>query len=122
MTGAPMTAALTTTDVLVPRASKKDNAGPDRLVSFNFLSSGKLKYIVVLFVFGPLNFYFNMHAQIQKVLNLSKYSFTIELLNPTYMELMAEFVPAIEEVLGLRVSPDYFQYLRHKLERIAPIR
>ena len=35
---------------------------------------------------------------------------------------LAYFLPVIEEVLGLRVSPDYFQYLRHKLERIAPIR
>src|ERR1039457_3743544 len=30
---------------------------------------------------------------------------------------LAYFLPVIEEVLGLRVSPDYFQYLRHKLER-----
>ena len=29
------------------------------------------------------------------------------------------FLPVIEEVLGLRVSPDYFQYLRQKLERVA---
>jgi hypothetical protein len=28
----------------------------------------------------------------------------------------------IEEVLGLRVSPDYFQYLRQKLERVASTR
>jgi hypothetical protein len=35
---------------------------------------------------------------------------------------LAYFLPVIEEVLGLRVSPDYFQYLRHKLERVAPIR
>jgi hypothetical protein len=35
---------------------------------------------------------------------------------------LAYFLPVIEEVLGLRVSPDYFQYLRHKLERISPIR
>ena len=35
---------------------------------------------------------------------------------------LAYFLPVIEEVLGLRVSPDYFQYLRHKLERIAPTR
>jgi len=35
---------------------------------------------------------------------------------------LAYFLPVIEEVLGLRVSPDYFQYLRHKLERIAPSR
>jgi hypothetical protein len=32
------------------------------------------------------------------------------------------FLPVIEEVLGLRASPDYFQYLRHKLERILPKR
>jgi len=35
---------------------------------------------------------------------------------------LAYFLPVIEEVLGLRVSPDYFQYLRQKLERISPIR
>ena len=33
---------------------------------------------------------------------------------------LAYFLPVIEEVRELRVSPDYFQYLRHKLERIAP--
>ena len=32
---------------------------------------------------------------------------------------LAYFLPVIEEVLGLRVSPDYFQYLRQQLERIA---
>jgi hypothetical protein len=32
---------------------------------------------------------------------------------------LAYFLPVIEEVLGLRVSPDYFQYLRHKLERVT---
>jgi hypothetical protein len=32
---------------------------------------------------------------------------------------LAYFLPVIEEVLGLRVSPDYFQYLRHKLERFT---
>ena len=32
---------------------------------------------------------------------------------------LAYFLPVIEEVLGLRVSPDYFQYLRQKLDRIA---
>lgn len=32
---------------------------------------------------------------------------------------LAYFLPVIEEVLGLRVSPDYFQHLRHKVERIA---
>jgi hypothetical protein len=35
---------------------------------------------------------------------------------------LAYFLPVIEEVQELRVSPDYFQYLRHKLERIAPTR
>ena len=33
---------------------------------------------------------------------------------------LAYFLPVIEEVLDLRVSPDYFQYLRHKLERDRP--
>jgi hypothetical protein len=33
---------------------------------------------------------------------------------------LAYFLPVIEEVLGLRVSPDYFLYLRHKLGRIKP--
>ena len=32
---------------------------------------------------------------------------------------MAYFLPVIEEVLGMRVSPDYFQHVRRKLERIA---
>ena len=31
--------------------------------------------------------------------------------------LLAYFVPVIEEVSSLRVSPDYFRYLRHKIER-----
>src|SRR5215831_14005911 len=35
---------------------------------------------------------------------------------------LAYFLPVIEEVLELRVSPDYFQYLRHKLERSGPMR
>jgi hypothetical protein len=30
---------------------------------------------------------------------------------------LAYFMPLIEEVLALRLSPDYFQYLRHKLHR-----
>ena len=30
---------------------------------------------------------------------------------------LAYFLPVIEEVLALHVSPDYFRYLRHKLER-----
>jgi len=29
------------------------------------------------------------------------------------------FLPVIEEVLELRVNPDYFQYLRQKLQRIS---
>ncbi len=32
---------------------------------------------------------------------------------------LAYFLPVIEEVLQLRVSPDYFQHVRRKLERIA---
>ena len=32
---------------------------------------------------------------------------------------MAYFLPVIEEVLGMRVSPEYFQHVRRKLERIA---
>jgi hypothetical protein len=32
------------------------------------------------------------------------------------------FLPVIEEVQELRVSQDYFQYLRHKLQRISPTR
>ena len=35
---------------------------------------------------------------------------------------LAYFLPVIEEVLEMRVSPDYFEYLRHKLTRIAPVR
>ena len=35
---------------------------------------------------------------------------------------LAYFLPVIEEVLESRVSPDYFQYLRHKLEHITPTR
>jgi hypothetical protein len=35
---------------------------------------------------------------------------------------LAYFLPMIEEVLQLRVTPDYFQYLRRKLERIPPTR
>jgi hypothetical protein len=30
---------------------------------------------------------------------------------------LAYFLPVIEEVLDLRISPDYFEYLRHKLAR-----
>jgi len=35
---------------------------------------------------------------------------------------LAYFMPVIEEVLYLRVNPDNFQYLRHKLERLVPAR
>ena len=32
---------------------------------------------------------------------------------------LAYFLPVIEEVLALRVHPDYFRYLRQKMERSA---
>lgn len=35
---------------------------------------------------------------------------------------LAYFLPVIEEVLELRVSPDYFEYLRHKLGCSGPTR
>ena len=35
---------------------------------------------------------------------------------------LAYFLPVIEEVLDLRVSPDYFDYLRHKLARTESAR
>jgi hypothetical protein len=35
---------------------------------------------------------------------------------------LAYFLPVIEEVIGLGVNPDYFQYLRRKLDRVAPKR
>jgi len=35
---------------------------------------------------------------------------------------LAYFLPVIEEVRELRVSQDYFPYLRHKLQRSAPTR
>ncbi len=35
---------------------------------------------------------------------------------------LAYFLPVIEEVLGMHVSPDYFHYLRDKLERMTPAR
>jgi hypothetical protein len=35
---------------------------------------------------------------------------------------LAYFLPVIEEVLELRVNPDYFQYLRQKLQRTSPNR
>ena len=35
---------------------------------------------------------------------------------------LAYFLPVIEEVLELRVSPDYFEYLRYKLRRSGATR
>lgn len=35
---------------------------------------------------------------------------------------LAYFLPVIEEVLEVHVSPDYYQYLRHKLARIGATR
>jgi hypothetical protein len=35
---------------------------------------------------------------------------------------LAYFLPVIEEVLNLRISPDYFDYLRHKLKRAGALR
>jgi hypothetical protein len=35
---------------------------------------------------------------------------------------LAYFLPVIEEVLNLRVNPDYFRYLRHKIERASQAR
>ena len=35
---------------------------------------------------------------------------------------LAYFLPVIKEVLHLRVTPDYFDYLRHKLERAGSTR
>jgi hypothetical protein len=35
---------------------------------------------------------------------------------------LAYFLPVIEEVLESRVSPDYFDYLRHKLARMGATR
>ena len=32
---------------------------------------------------------------------------------------LAYFLPVIEEVLHMRISPDYFQHVRRKLEQIA---
>ncbi len=32
---------------------------------------------------------------------------------------LAYFLPVIEEVLEMRVNPEYFQHIRHKLERIS---
>jgi hypothetical protein len=35
---------------------------------------------------------------------------------------LAYFLPVIDEVLSLRVNPDYFRYLRHKIERFIQTR
>ena len=35
---------------------------------------------------------------------------------------LAYFLPVIEEVLSLHVHPDYFRYLRHKIERAGQAR
>jgi hypothetical protein len=35
---------------------------------------------------------------------------------------LAYFAPVIEEVLQLKVSPEYFRHLRHKLQRSNPAR
>jgi len=35
---------------------------------------------------------------------------------------LAYFLPVIDEVLGLRVNPDYFRYLRQKIERFIHTR
>jgi hypothetical protein len=35
---------------------------------------------------------------------------------------LAYFLPVIEEVLELRVSPEYFEYVRRKLERVRSTR
>ena len=35
---------------------------------------------------------------------------------------LAYFLPVIDEVLSLRVNPDYFRHLRHKIDRLAQTR
>ena len=35
---------------------------------------------------------------------------------------LAYFLPVIEEVLNLQASPEYFRYLRHKIERLTAAR
>jgi hypothetical protein len=41
---------------------------------------------------------------------------------PSAIRSLAYFLPVIEEVLSLSVSPHYFQYLRHKIERLTQTR
>ena len=38
----------------------------------------------------------------------------------TTVRSLAYFLPVIEEVLSLNVSPEYFQHLRRKVERLGP--
>lgn len=58
----------------------------------------------------------------------SRVAATRRLIRPTQapplgtIRSLAYFLPVIEEVLESRVSPDYFEYLRHKLERTTPPR
>jgi hypothetical protein len=35
---------------------------------------------------------------------------------------LAYFSPVIEEVLKLKVGPEYFQHLRHRLQRVTTVR
>jgi hypothetical protein len=35
---------------------------------------------------------------------------------------LADFLPVIDEVLSLRVNPDYFRHLRQKIERNSQTR
>ena len=35
---------------------------------------------------------------------------------------LAYFLPVIDEVLSSRVSPEYFNYLRYRMERLTPSR
>ena len=35
---------------------------------------------------------------------------------------VAYFLPVIDEVLNLRIHPDYYRYLRHKIERATQLR
>lgn len=34
---------------------------------------------------------------------------------------LAYFLPVIEEVLDMRISPEYFQHVRRKLQRVVPV-
>jgi len=39
-----------------------------------------------------------------------------------FVRWLTYFLPVIEQVLGMHVSPDYFQHLRQKLERFVSTR